>query len=838
LADARALGVTTLTRIDIADVVLFDAPLDDEQRRAIVELLVDPLLQHGDWTVPEGGVEIATTHDSTDAVRAAMRLAGLPDTPLATATRYEFVGPIDAAHHAALAEHILYAGPTRRTATLTHAEQHAIAEHFRSLDREPTNFELEVIALVWGDHRSHLGFEAPITLDDGTALAPLGQQLHDCTDRISAPTVRSATGGVGIVSYQPGVTLALASTATAPSPRFDVPPTTNRHIDEAVGQVLAAGYRPVAATDVVCVGPRNLAPRAVPDSTRHPRTVERHIVDEVADFHNTIGVPTVAGAVVYDRAYTGQPLAIVNCIGVANDSTEVRVPHSGDHVVLISGGTPSRAVGRGTAIRSLLDTLTESGELHTAAVHCTSDSLWSALSAFIGEVGLTVDLRTLPTRANGHPAAEALLHAAESISVLSVTPAQWDDLRAVFERHRLCATSIGTFTDDQVLRIHAGDLPLVELDNGFLRHGQPQRSMEASVPSPLRHTHHTPADYSPTDTLLALLRHPTIASKERIIRRFDHEVRGATVVRPVLGRASDAHADGVVVAEPTESHGIAIGVGVNHWYGLLDPERMAHASVDEAIRNVVAVGADPARVSLLAAFNWGDLHAAATVGELVVAVRGCCDAAEHHRAPIVNHCATPEPAPLGGGLQQRSGPSTLAITAVADVPDVERVCTPQLTQAGHVLVHVGRVANEFGGSHYSLVHQVPLASSGVVPAPDPDAPQRYRRLHDAIATGKVRACHDVSEGGLAVALAEMCIAGRLGANIEHLPHPDHTVSFFSESVGRFVCEIATADVPWFLDHMGRDVTVLGEVTSTRVLTLPDVSLRVDELLAAFSGGES
>jgi phosphoribosylformylglycinamidine synthase len=576
----------------------------------------------------------------------------------------------------------------------------------------------------------------------------------------------------------------------------------------------------------------------VPDGTRHPRIVERHIVDEVADLLNTIGVPTVAGAVVYDRVYTRQPLAIVNCIGVANNSIEIRVPHSGDHVVLITEGIPSRTEGRATAMRSLLDTLTESGELHTAAVQCTSDSLWAALSSLIGDVGLTVDLRTLPTRVNEHPTDEALPHAAGPISVLSVAPEQWDDLRATFERHRLCVTTIGTFTDDQVLRIHAGDLPLVELDSGFLRHGQPQQPIEASVPSPLRHAHHTPADYSPTDTLLALLQHPTIASKERIIRRFDHEVRGATVVRPVIGRASDAHADGVVVAEPTDRHGIALGVGVNHWYGLLDPERMAHACVDEAIRNAVAVGADPARVSLLAAFSWGDLHTAGTAGELVVAVRGCCDAAEHHQAPIVNHCATPEPASLDDGLQPRSGPPILAITAVAHVPDVERVCTPQLTQAGHLLVHVGRVANEFGGSHYSMVHQIPLASSGVVPAPDPAAPQRYRRLHDAIATGKVRACHDVSEGGLAVALAEMCIAGRLGANIDRLPHPDHTVSFFSESLGRFVCEIASADLTWFIDHMGGDVTVLGEVTSTRVLTLPEVSLRVDELLAAFTGGES
>jgi phosphoribosylformylglycinamidine synthase len=151
-------------------------------------------------------------------------------------------------------------------------------------------------------------------------------------------------------------------------------------------------------------------------------------------------------------------------------------------------------------------------------------------------------------------------------------------------------------------------------------------------------------------------------------------------------------------------------------------------------------------------------------------------------------------------------------------------------------VHVGRVAVEFGGSHYAMVHDIPLASSGVVPAPDPDAPQRYRRLHAAIADSRVQSCHDVSHGGLAVTLAEMCIAGRLGANVDALPHQDPTVALFSESAGRFVCEVAPRNLRWFLDLMGDDAMVLGEVTATRVLTLPSVSLRVDELVTAFNGG--
>jgi phosphoribosylformylglycinamidine synthase len=253
---------------------------------------------------------------------------------------------------------------------------------------------------------------------------------------------------------------------------------------------------------------------------------------------------------------------------------------------------------------------------------------------------------------------------------------------------------------------------------------------------------------------------------------------------------------------------------------------------------VVAAGADPSEVSLTVNFNWRDPQQASALGELAVAVRGCCDASEHHQAPIVHRSATFDDAGEDVEVRRRPAPPTLVVTAVALVPDVERVCTPQLTRPGNVLVHVGRVANEFGGSHFAIVHDIPLASSGVVPAPDPGAPRRYRLLHQAIASARVHACHDVGEGGLAVALAEMCIAGRFGANVDHLPHPDRTVALFSESVGRFVCEVAPADLAWFVDHMEGDAIVLGEVTATRVLTLPDVSLRVDELVTAFKGAAS
>jgi phosphoribosylformylglycinamidine synthase len=397
------------------------------------------------------------------------------------------------------------------------------------------------------------------------------------------------------------------------------------------------------------------------------------------------------------------------------------------------------------------------------------------------------------------------------------------------------AVSLGTFTGDGVLRVRSGSLTVLELDTHFLHDGRPQRSMTAVLPTPWRAPAQPPACTDHAATLLALLAHPNISSKEHIIRRYDHEIRGATVVRPLIGDGHDGHADGVVLAEPADAHGLSIGIGVNPWYGLTDPEHMAHAVVDEAIRNVVAVGADPSSVALLDNFSWGDPRRPSTLGELVAAVRGCCDAATAHRAPFVSGKDSLNNEYLGSDGARHAVPPTLVITAIAHHPRADATVTPDLKHAGSVLVLVGRTEPEFGGSHLGLL---PGANpcTGPVPAPDPGAPRRYQALHRLLRTGRVLACHDLSEGGLGVALAEMCMSGNLGARIDTLPHPDLTTALFSESTGRFVCEVRPDDLPWFLDGLGEPAVVLGDVTAGKALQIGRLFLRVEALRNAFTGG--
>jgi phosphoribosylformylglycinamidine (FGAM) synthase-like enzyme len=445
-----------------------------------------------------------------------------------------------------------------------------------------------------------------------------------------------------------------------------------------------------------------------------------------------------------------------------------------------------------------------------------------------------VDLALVPRKYPGLEPWEVWLSEAQERMVVSVPPRGVSALAARCEKAGVQWADIGSFTGDGVLVVRNDGEKVAELDTAFLHDGRPQREMNATLPNPKRNGATTRTVEDPAATVLSLLRHPNIASKAATIHRYDHEILGATVVRPLIGAASDGPADGVVLANPTELHGVAIGIGVNPWHGLHDPEGMAFNAVDEAVRNVVSVGADPDRIALLDNFSWGDPRRESTLGDLVAAVDGCCAAAFMFNAPFVSGKDSLNNEYVGTDGERHAVPPTLVITAVGHVPDADRCVTPDLLTPGNVLMLIGSTETEFAGSHLDLLQGQP-DDPGVAPAPDPDAAMHYRHLHAAMQAGLIVSCHDVSEGGLAIALAEMCIAGRLGASISDLPHEDLVTALFSESAGRLVVEVEQRSVPALLRIMDDDVFHLGEVSESGLLSLPGVEpILVADLADAFN----
>ncbi len=904
-ANQLGLRLDRPSDVGIADLIFLEGDLDERSLCTLSGFLVDPLLQCGSWDVPSSvGTEVTFLPGVTDGAAATLLHAastlGLNVTGAATGRRVEFgesvdavfantlvrrivanpvierwsVGTIEPTFHAdgsgsGIAEVIPISGRSLdELVALGHARKLAldpeellvIQTHYAGLGREPTDVELETLAQTWSEHCAHKTFRAHITTDDGIERASLIEMLRNCTDAIAAPFVKSAfVGNAGIVGFHGDVTIALkAETHNHPSA---VEPFggANTGVGGVIRDVLGIAHKPIAVTNILCFGPPDTPLDRVPDGALHPLRIREGVIDGVADYGNKIGLPTVAGAIVYDPGYTTNPLVFAGCVGSAKGWTLHDGPFPGDRVILLGGRTgrdgirgatfssltmdattgevagASVQIGDPVVEKLLIDVLVGAEDLFTAITDCGAGGLSSAVGEMAENVGADVELDLVPLKYAGLEPWEVWLSEAQERMVIAVAPNTLEAIQARCDYYGVEMADIGCFTGDGILTVRSGGTPVLELTTEFLHDGRPQRRMSAILPSPNRTTATGRTLVDPVDTLLRLLSHPNIASKASTIHRYDHEIMGSTVVRPLVGQMVDGPADGVVLANPIETVGIAIGIGINPWHGLHDAEAMAYSVVDEAIRNIVAVGADPDQVALLDNFSWGDPRRQSTLGELVVAVDGCCAAAYAYGAPFVSGKDSLNNEYTGSDGKRHSVPPTLVITAIGHVPDADRCVTPDLKTAGNVLLLLGSTKPEFAGSHLDLVHGAP-ERVGVVPAPDPTALARYRRLHLAILSGVVQSCHDVSEGGLAVALAEMCIGGRLGMKVDTLPSDDLATALFSESASRHLVEIAPDHLSMFLADNSGEVTLLGTVTDDMVLSFPALTpIDVQVLVDAFTG---
>jgi phosphoribosylformylglycinamidine synthase len=327
----------------------------------------------------------------------------------------------------------------------------------------------------------------------------------------------------------------------------------------------------------------------------------------------------------------------------------------------------------------------------------------------------------------------------------------------------------------------------------FLHHGRPAVVRPATYTPPPETLADLPDRNDYTDDLLKVLGAWDVCSKEWIVRQYDHEVQARTVVKPLVGLHDDGPGDASVVLPVRGStRGLAVACGINPRFGRLDPYAMAELVIDEAVRNCVAVGADPDRIALLDNFCWGNTERPETLGSLVLAARGCHDLARAYGTPFISgkDSLYNEYTHEGKSL---AIPPTLLISAIGQVPDVRRCVTMDLKEPGNRLLLAGLTRDELGGSHWLLTQG---RGGGRVPKVDPELGRAlFRAVHAAINRGLVRSCHDLSEGGLAAALAEMALAGSLGARVSlrDVPRDDDAdrdgILLFSESPSRFLLEV-------------------------------------------------
>ncbi len=770
---AAVLGLPSL-RAATARRYELSGDLDDDDIAVLTQrLLANPTIERS------GSGELAPAFSPTwEAAPAAppVQLIGLDDEQLAELSR-------------------------QRMLSLDVTEMRAIQAHFESCGRDPTDAELETLAQAWSEHCVHKTFKARIRLTHTRADGRVEVSRHDgllnalrrATAELEAPWLRSVfVDNAGIIAFDDELDLAVkVETHNHPS-ALEPFGGANTGVGGVVRDIMGVSARPIACTDVLCFGPEDLDEADLPAGVLHPRRIRDGVVAGIGDYGNKLGLPTVNGAVLYDPGYVGNPLVFCGAVGLMPAGSHPISPRAGDRIVVIGGrtgrdgiggatfssaGLDAAVVGRAGSAVQIGDPIVEKGcievierardrGLYNAITDCGAGGLSSAVGEMGAELGAEVDLATVPLKYSGLQPWEIWLSEAQERMVLAVPDDRIAPLRELCRSWDVELSDIGSFTSSGRLVVRHGDCDVIDLPMGLVHDGLPRQTLTAVHSDPV-------ASAGPTRSrpvadnaglILDLLAHPNVASRESIVRSYDHEVRGGTVVRPYVGPGADGPTDAAVLKPlGTWQHdrAIALAAGLNPRIGALDPWVMALGAIDEAFRNLTAVGADPDRVALLDNFCWGDPTRPDRLGSLVRAVQGCVEGARRYRAPFVSGKDS-----LYNEFDGRAVLGTLLITAVGIVPDLHRVATSALTTSGSDLWLVGHGSEFLGGS---VVAELLGLDDTRVPPPVSDPLPLYRAVHDLIAAGRVSAAHDVSDGGIAVALAEMAIGGQLGL-MATIPH--------------------------------------------------------------------
>ncbi|MDM8004602.1 MAG: phosphoribosylformylglycinamidine synthase subunit PurS [Phycisphaerae bacterium] len=715
-------------------------------------------------------------------------------------------------------------------------EMKTIQSHYRRLQRDPTDLELEMVAQTWSEHCVHKTLKSAVryrgaafpktslasqkTLPDGTVEVSYENLLRDTVARATNDLTSSGRvtwclsvfkDNAGVIEFDKDDAVAFkVETHNHPSaiePYGGAATGIGGCIRDVMG--VGLGAKPIANTDIFCVGRPDFPMKWLPKGVLHPRRILKGIVAGVRDYGNRMGIPTVNGAVVFDNRYLGNPLVFCGCVGLMPNRCIEKQPNPGDLIVVIGGRTGrdgihgatfssseltdthadefSHAVQIGDAIteKKVLDAMMrardhEDGCLYTATTDCGAGGLSSAVGEMGEKLGADVELSKVPLKYAGLRYDEIWISEAQERMVLAVPPGNWEKVRTICEAENVEATVIGTFRNDGRLIIQYDGKQVGDIDARFLHGGVPKTRREATwkpavsgatpldpplargegvmgaMPTALRGHANMP---DAREFLLSRLSDLNTASKEWIIRQYDHEVQGASAVKSLVGPGLGPSDAAVLRPRLSSDKGIVLANGICPSLSDVDPYWMAVAAIDEALRNVICVGGDPNRTAILDNFCWGNCEDPQTMGALVRACQACYDAAVAFGTPFIsgkdslnNEFALDanDAKQLGEMMPLFNNririPETLLISAMSVIEDVKRCVTMDAKPADEPtpFFYVGLKARQWPEVSISDAAGLHAAVSGL------------------IRSGKVLAAHDCSDGGILQALAEMAFAGQCG----------------------------------------------------------------------------
>jgi len=694
-------------------------------------------------------------------------------------------------------------------------EMKSIKEHYKKLGRDATDVELEMIAQIWSEHCCHKTLRGDFKDSKGKMVATklLKNTIMGATNKLNFPWCRLVfKDNAGIVDFEGGYALAFkVETHNHPS-ALEPFGGASTGVGGVIRDILGVWADPIANTNVLCFAPLDYPENKIPKGMKSPRYLYNGVVAGIGAYGNNMGIPTVNGSIHFDESYLGNPLVYCGCLGLLQMKKFVKNTKPGDCALLAGGRTGKDGIhGVTFASAELTETSEESSrsavqigdpieeeKLKRAILKVRDEGLASAItdlggggiSCAVSEMaersgcGATVELETVPLKYPMDAPWEIWVSESQERMLLSIPENKVERALQIFEDEDVEATVIGRFNDSKQILVLYKDTPVANLPTGFL-YEVLYETITVKKPKMNQKEPNFKQPKNLGEILLKLLSIPSIASKESVIHTYDHEVKGNTIVKPLQGALIDGPGDASVLKPiRTSWKGVALSNGFNPNYGKIDCYAMAASAIDEAVRNNIAVGGR--RIALLDNFCWGSPKRPELAHGLVEACRACRDMALAFKTPFISGKDSLYNESAGKPITP-----SLLISALGIVPDIRKAVTMDIKKSGSLVYLIGETHKELGGSaYYSLFKE--LGAS--VPKVQPEKAKRiFSRVTSAIDKGLLLSCHDLSEGGLAVAAAEMAFSGDVGMEIDlqqlHSQERDDFL-LFSESNSRFLVEVS------------------------------------------------
>lgn len=771
---------------------------------------------------------------------------------------------------------------------LTLEEMKIIQDYFRNrgvveereklgLSAKPTDVELEALAQTWSEHCKHKIFAATIDYRDESGNSEEIRSLFKTFIQGATKKVREQLGdrdyclsvfkdNAGVIKFNEDYSLVFkVETHNSPS-------ALDPYGGALTGIVgvnrdpfgTGKGAKLIFNTDVFCFA-SPFYEKELPARLLHPHRIYEGVVEGVEHGGNKSGIPTVNGSLVFDERFAGKPLVFCGTAGfmpatINGEPSHVKTINPGDLIVMTGGrigkdgihgatfsseelseSSPVSAVQIGDPItqKRMTDFLIRARD--RGLYNFITDNGAGGLSSSVGEMaeecgGCRLDLAKAPLKYSGLAPWEILISEAQERMSLAVPPEKIDEFMTLARKMNVEATVLGEFTDSGFFHIQYDEKTVAYLPITFLHEGLPPMQLRGTwelkrypEPKPV-----IKSDY--TDDLLKLLSSLNICSKESVVRRYDHEVQGGSVVKPFTGIDNDGPSDAAVIRPNLESfEGVVVSHGICPRYSDIDTYHMMANAIDEGLRGYVAVGGSLDLVAGLDNFCWCDpVQSDKTpdgeykTAQLVRANKALYDYCVAFNVPLISGKDSMKN-DYFDGVTKISIPPTVLFSVIGKIDDARKAVTMDAKQPGDIVYLLGKTAFELGGSEY-------LALQGFVGnrVPRVDAPSalvRYRAYLAAVSQGLVASCHDLSDGGLAVALAETAFAGGFGMDIDlqrvmfaGVPCDRRDdVLLFSESASRLLVTVRPEHREQFEQVMaGNCFSAIGTITDETTVTVTGI----------------